>query len=173
MVEPRWVRFDWVLAGREFTAARVPGYELRPAVRGEADHMLGVVRAAYASDPAWRTLVADVERRVTARIRESLGKAGAHFVVARHEAAIVGLNGVALDHPTGQHFITGICVAPEHQRRGLGTALLAASLAWLRDQGLGSATVTTDATSIAAGVYRRFGARRTEGVDYPDAPRPA
>src|SRR5262245_16984606 len=133
--------------------------------------MLEVVRAAYAADPVWQPLVVDIERRVGARIRQSLGNSGAHFVVADDGPHLVGLSGVALDHPTGQNFITGICVAPAHQRRGLGTALLSASLAWLRDQGLSVATVTTDARSIAAGVYQRSGATRTEGVAYPDAPR--
>ncbi len=171
MTESQWVRFDWPLSGCAFPLPDVPGYRLRPAGPGDVDAMLDVVRAAYASDPVWRDLGADIERRVAARIRESLGDPGAHFVVAERGPDIVGLNGVALDHPTAQNLITGICVLPEHQGRGLGTALLSASLAWLRDQGLRTATVTTDARAIAARVYRHFGASRTDGVAYADAPR--
>ena len=167
----RWVRFDWPLTEREFLSPDVAGYRLRAAVPDDLDAMLGVVRAAYASDPAWRGLVADIGRRVGARIRDSLRDPSAHFVVADHGSHLVGLNGVAVRLSTGQNFITGICVAPEHQGRGLGGALLAASLAWLRDQGLAVATVTTDARSVAARVYQRFGATRIEGVEYPDAPR--
>ncbi|PWU23385.1 MAG: hypothetical protein C5B48_08690 [Candidatus Rokuibacteriota bacterium] len=166
-----WVRFEWSLAGREFPARDMAGYRLRAAVPGDVDAMLEVVCAAYASDPAWRGLVADIKRRVGTRIRESLRDPGAHFVVAEHGPRVVGLDGVALDHSTGQNFITGICVVPEHQGRGLGGALLAASLAWLRDQGLAIATVTTNAKSVAARVYQRFGATRIEDVEYPDAPR--
>jgi ribosomal-protein-alanine N-acetyltransferase len=160
------------IAGVQFTGhADRAGYQLRPAGRDDVDAMLGVVSAAYASDPVWREFIADIERRVGARIRESLGDPRAHFVVAEDGPRVVGLNGVALDHPSGQNLITGICVMPEHQGRGLGTALLSASLAWLRNQGLGTATVTTDARSIAARVYQRFGATRIEGAPYPKAPR--
>ncbi len=60
------------------------------------------------------------------------------------------------------NLITGVCVAPAHQGRGLGAALLRRSLAWLRDQGLTSAAVTTDASAVAARVYDRFGAIRTD-----------
>jgi ribosomal-protein-alanine N-acetyltransferase len=167
----RWVRFEWPLAGRAFPEPALSGYRIRGAAREDLDAMLGVVCAAYASDPVWRELLADIERRVGARIRESLGDPRAHFVVAEREGRVVGLNGVALDHPTGQNLITGICVVPEHQGRGLGTALLSASLAWLRDQGLAIATVTTDARSIAARVYERLRATRIDGAEYPDAPR--
>jgi GNAT superfamily N-acetyltransferase len=133
--------------------------------------MLDVVANAYASDPVWHGLTTDINRRVGDRIRASLCDPTAHFVVAEYDSRIVGLNGVALEHVTGQNMITGICVCPAHQGVGLGTALLGRSLEWLRDQGLVNATVTTDARSNAARVYARFGAIRTEGVDYHDAPK--
>jgi|SRR5262245_1356682 len=166
-----WARFDWPLAGVEFPARIAPGYALRRAVRGDLEAMLGVVGAAYASDPVWQGLTGDIERRVGARICEHLDDPLAHFLLAEFEARIVALNGVAIGHSTGQHLITGICVDPAHQGRGLGTALLATSLVWLRDQGIATATVTTDARSVAARVYARFGAVITPGVAFPDAPR--
>jgi N-acetylglutamate synthase-like GNAT family acetyltransferase len=166
------VRFDWPLTNGEFRARAVSGYRVRPAVRDDLDGMLAVISAAYASDPVWRELTADIERRVGGRIRDHLEDPRAHFTVAEREGAIVALNGVALDHPTRQSLITGICVAPAHQGRGLGTALLAVSLAWLRDRGVATATVTTDGQSVAARVYARFGAIRTSGVAHEDAPKP-
>ncbi len=68
------------------------------------------------------------------------------------------------------NLITGICVDPAHQGCGLGSALLGGSLAWLRDNGLTMATVTTAADAIAAKVYARFGAVRTINVEYSDPP---
>jgi GNAT superfamily N-acetyltransferase len=68
------------------------------------------------------------------------------------------------------NLITGICVDPAHQGRGLAVALLAGTLAWLRDNGLREATVTTAADAIAAKVYARFGAVQTKDASFPDAP---
>ena len=91
----------------------------------------------------------------------------AHFLLAVSGRKVVGLNGVALASETNMNLITGICVEPAHQGLGLGTALLGRALAWLRDQGLGRATVTTDVDAVAVHVYDRFGATQTRDVTYP------
>ncbi len=172
-----WTRFDWTLEQADL-GSRVPdGYAIRGAVSADIDQMMEVIVVAYRSDPVWSGLEADIERRVGGRIRRLLGPTGgidgAHFIVAVHAEKIVGLNGVAVDHESKQNMITGICVDPEHQGRGLGTALLGCSLAWLRDQGVKRATVTTDVRSAAAAVYGRFGAIRTDGASFENPPRPS
>jgi len=161
-----WVRFEWPLAGREFDLSVTEGYRLRPAEVADVDAMVALVGAAYESDPAWDGFVAKIQQRVGGRIRDRISDPGAHFVVVECDDGVVGLNGVALESPTNMHLITGICVAPAHQGRGLGAALLGRSLAWLRNQGLSSATVTTDAGAVAARVYDRFGAARTDHAKY-------
>ncbi len=155
---------------------RVPdAYTIRGAVSADTGQIMEVIVAAYRSDPVWSGLEADIERRVGGRIRRLLGPTGgidgAHFIVAVHVKTIVGLNGVAVRHESEQNMITGICVHPEHQGKGLGTVLLGCSLAWLRDQGVKRATVTTDLRSAAAAVYGRFGAIRTDGASFENPPR--
>ncbi len=173
--DPVWVRFAWVLPGRQFEAPPPDGYRLRAAGPADGPGMIRAIVAAYASDPAWADMLADIERRQRERVGRLLGSGSAHFIVAEYGEHIVGASGVAISHPMRQNLITGICVDPAHQGRGLGSALLARSLAWLRDAGLPEAVVITDKAANAAALYARFGALRTEGVAYPDPPeaRPA
>ena len=112
-----------------------------------------------------------IQRRVGKRIAQRLNDPTACFVLAVNQGRVIGLNGAALASPTGQNMITGVCVDPAHQGRGLGAALLARSLEWLRDQGLAQATVTTDAAAAAARVYARFDAIRVENTVYRDPPK--
>jgi GNAT superfamily N-acetyltransferase len=163
----KWVRFDWMLTGRDFEISLADGYRIRAAHSDDLAAMQDVVANSYASDAVWAGKTDAIEQGVGARLRERVSDPGAHFVVAVSDGRIVGLNGVALNSPTKMNFLTGICVDPAHQRCGLGAALLGQALVWLRNQGLESATVTTDIDAVAAHVYNRFGAQRTHNVTYP------
>ena len=165
-----WVRFDWPLGDRNFVVPLADGYGLRPADEADLETMRKIVAAAYDSDPQWDGMTGDIERRVMARVTERIADPTAYFLLMVHDDRVVGLNGVALASETNMNLFTGICVDPGHQGRGLAVALLAGTLAWLRDNGLRKATVTTAADAIAAKVYNRFGAIRTTDVPFPDAP---
>lgn len=153
-----WLRFVWPLTGREFEMRLAEGYWLRAANADDLDAMSSIVSSAYASDPSWAGMTDDIEQRVTARIRARISDPEAHFAIAEFDGEIVGLNGVAVSSPTNMNLITGICVDPKHQGQGLGGALLGYSLAWLRDQGLVTASVVTDPNAVAARIYARFDA---------------
>jgi N-acetylglutamate synthase-like GNAT family acetyltransferase len=113
-----------------------------------------------------------VEDRMTRRIQDTLGAPDSHYLAAEFNGAIVAVSGIARTHWTDQNLLTGICVTPEHQRKGLGTYLLAASLLRLRDMGLGAGRVYTEAGSLAdRKIYPLFGSTREEGVNYPGARR--
>lgn len=166
-----WVRFDWRLSGREFDFSVADGYRLRPASSADLDAIARIVAAAYATDPQWDGLTADIERRVMARVTDRITDPTAHFLLAVYGQKAVGLNGVALKSETKMNLITGVCVEPMHQARGLATALLGGTLTWLRDNWLSEATVTTEADAVAVKVYAGFGAVRTMGVAYSDSPK--
>ena len=163
-----WVRFTWSLADLNLDVPTPTPYRCRSAKRGEAAEILSVVLAAYASDPVWNELLDGIRTRMAARIRETLGAAGSQYIVAELNNSIVAVSGVARSHWTDQNLLTGLCVAPEHQRKGLGTHLLAASLLSLRDMGLATAQVYTESGSLAdRKLYPLFGSRREGGVEYP------
>lgn len=167
----KWVRSDWPLHGRAFDVSVAGGYRLRPATGADLDAMRAVVAAAYASDPQWDGMTGEIERRVMARVTDRIADPMAHFLLAVSGRKVVGLNGVALASETNMNLITGICVSPAHQGRGLATALLGGTLTWLRDNGLSEATVTTAADAVAAKIYARFGALPTMDVSFADPPK--
>ena len=105
---------------------------------------------------------------MTERIQTTIGKPGSQYLVAEAKGHIVAVSGIAKEHWVGQNLLTGICVVPEHQQRGLGKYLLARSLLRLHEMGLETARVYTEAGSLAdRKIYPRFGSTREVGVDYP------
>lgn len=163
-----WVRYTWDL--QDFNPdIRIPsGYSFRPVTNAEIDVAIDVVLSAYRSDPVWRPLMASIEKRLTERIRTTLGMPDADYLAAEHGVRVVGISGVAKYHDTDQNLLTGVCVLPSHQRRGLGKYLLGLSLARLCEMGLRQARVYTENGSIAdRKVYSMFGSTREDNVEYP------
>lgn len=105
--------------------------------------MLRLILGAYGADPAWRPLPTSVRRRITNRVRTTLGAGVATYIVGEFEGRIVGACGVAPWHWTGQHFFTDICTHPVHRSEVLGGALLAAALHRLRGDGVRRAVGVT------------------------------
>ena len=169
-----WVLYTWELSGLDTSVPTPVGYRFRAALGVETDAVVRVVMAAYASDPAWRGLLEGIRIRMTERIQSTIGTPNSRYLVAECKGNIVAVSGVSKNHWFGQNFLTGICVAPEHQQRGLGKYLLALSLLGLREMGLETAKVYTEAGSLAdSKIYPLFGSSREEGVEYPGWRTPA
>jgi len=73
--------------------------------------------------------------------------------VAEEDGVTIGAGAALCLGATG--WIGGVCVVPEARRRGLGGALTAAGVAWLRERGAG--TVLLYATELGRPVYERLG----------------
>jgi ribosomal protein S18 acetylase RimI-like enzyme len=165
-----WVRYRWDLTQLPVSLSPPATYNFRLATPAEAARLTEVVLAAYAAEPAWAPQLSTIAERMTQRIRETIGQANAAYLVVEQNDVVVGVSGVAETHWTDQQLLTGICVLPAHQRRGLGTFLLGESLRWLRERGLAQAQVYTEKDSMAdRRLYSRFGSRREVGVEYPGA----
>ena len=162
-----WLRFSWRLPGAAFIAAVPAGYQIRVAHRHECEAVVASALAAYGSDLTWTSMMERIRERLSARIRATLGAPGTRYAVAVKGGAIAGVSAASLERCDGHNLITGVCVAPAHQGRGLARVLLCDNLVWLRDQGLEEAQVFTDPASVAAQrVYPMFGARVAEAPDY-------
>jgi aminoglycoside 6'-N-acetyltransferase I len=98
--------------------------------------------------------------------REFLADSRHHIAVAIDDGVVVGFaSGVDYLHPDKppELWINEVAVAPGHQRRGLGAAVLAALLAVGRERGCRSAWVLTNAGNPPAlALYRALG-----GVEDP------
>lgn len=78
----------------------------------------------------------------------------------------VAFSPVTIDGAVGRWFGLGpVSVSPEHQRRGIGKALIRAGLAHLEAEGAQGCVVLG-----SPDYYRRFGFEHDGGLRYPDAP---
>ena len=83
----------------------------------------------------------DFPREVVERAERDFVAAGAQTYVALRDGVIAG--GASMRITDGAAQLTGAATAPEHRRRGVQTALLAARLADAADAGCDIAVVTT------------------------------
>ena len=168
MTETVWVRYTWDLQELSSDFAVPMSYSYRSVSRSEAAVVIDVVLSAYKSDPVWQPLMADIEQRLTERILTTLGVPETDYLAMENDDKLFAISGLAKSHWTGQNLLTGICVLPKHQRRGLGKCLLGLSLRRLRAMGLSRAVVYTENGSLAdRKVYTLFGSVREQGVEYP------
>ncbi len=115
---------------------------------GRADHgaLTEIDDAAFESP--WRLGSNGLSDAMTATPTARLRVAGGHPATA---FAITGRTG-------GRGYIQRLAVAPAHQHRGLGRALLVDGLRWLRRHGASSALINTQyGNEVALGLYRRQG----------------
>jgi GNAT superfamily N-acetyltransferase len=165
-----WVRYTWDLQHLCMDVQQPAAYAFRSAQSDERDTVIELVLAAYRSDPVWGQQVEAIEGRLTERIKSSLGTQDTDYIAAECDGRLVAVSGVAKWHWTGQNLLTGTCVLPEHQRKGVGSYLLRLSLCRLREMGLVQARVYAGAGSVAdRKLYPLFGSCREEGVVYPGA----
>ena len=135
---------------------------VRPAQPSDAER-LTELGTAVGSEPegwlvttnGWRTV--NDERRYLRAIRRYPNAA---VFVAEDEGAIVGRLSVARDqHPASAHVADlGLMVAASHRRRGIGTGLLDAAVAWAKESGVKKLELHVFPWNEAAiRLYERYG----------------
>jgi RimJ/RimL family protein N-acetyltransferase len=137
---------------------------IRPAEPGDASALVQL-GSDVGSEPegwliagGWRG--AGSERRYLRTVRRSRDAA---VFVAETPAGIVGRLSVARDsHPASRHVADlGLMVAASHRRRGIGTALLDAAVAWARETGVRKLELHVFPHNEAAiALYEKYGFRR-------------
>jgi RimJ/RimL family protein N-acetyltransferase len=141
---------------------------IRPAEPSDASELVALA-ASVGQEPGewllttetWRP-VAD-ERRYLKAVR---GHADAAVYVAVDGDRIVGRLSLARDpHPASKHVADlGLMVAASHRRRGIGTALLDAAVAWAKGSGVSKLELHVFPwNEPAIQLYERFGFER-EGL---------
>ena len=141
---------------------------IRPAEPSDASELVALA-ASVGQEPGewllttetWRP-VAD-ERRYLKAVR---GHADAAVYVAVDGDRIVGRLSLARDpHPASKHVADlGLMVAASHRRRGIGTALLDAAVAWAKGSGVSKLELHVFPWNEPANqLYERFGFER-EGL---------
>jgi RimJ/RimL family protein N-acetyltransferase len=158
-------------------------FVVRPADPADAQDLkeLGDEVAAepqgwLATNDGWRT-AAD-ERRYLRAIRRF--PHAAVFVAEAEDGSVVGRLSIARDqHPASRHVAdVGLMVSQSYRRRGVGRALLGASVEWAREQGVRKLELHVFPYNAAAiALYEQFGFVREgyrkqhyrRGAEYVDA----
>ncbi|UJW82958.1 GNAT family N-acetyltransferase [Hydrogenophaga sp. SL48] len=136
---------------------------IRPEAPADADAIATLTTAAFLNAPH--------TSHTEAFIVNALRRAGAMSVslVVAQGGALVGHVAtspvVVADGTPGWHGLGPISVSPEHQGKGIGSALMQAALQALRDQGAAGIMLVGD-----PGYYRRFGFRQEPQLVYPGIP---
>ncbi|KGK56749.1 N-acetyltransferase [Xanthomonas cannabis] len=136
---------------------------IREASEGDAAAIEILTMVAFMRDEHSR----HDEQHVIAALRED--GALALSLVADHDGYVVGhlaVSPVALSDGSSGWFALGpLAVGPGHQRQGLGTRLVRAALASLRERGAAGCVVDGE-----PGFFRRFGFAVEPGLGMPDVP---
>lgn len=135
---------------RELPSVNVSGIQLSRAGRRDNSEVLQLDSQAF--EPFWR-----LDSR---SLRDAVGATpSARFRIARRNSELVGY---AVTGRAGRRgYVQRLAVAPEVQRRGVGTALVVDGLRWLRHRRAREALVNTQLGNDAAlRLYERLGFRR-------------
>lgn len=151
-------RFRWKLADLQSEAAPIPGpYTLRPAAEQEMDDAVRVIQASYNLDPEWSGCAKHIDEVVLPAVRKVFqGEATCLFLL--HGNRVIAASAYDPEPADGIHLISGPCVLIEYRNRGIGGALLHATLESLRARGVSEAVgQTRPGTPSAKYLCRKFG----------------
>lgn len=158
-----WICFEWDTASADLSVRAPASLAIRPAAREDRETVSKVVLTAFSMDSAW----GDISRRLNESMERFVEEAFAKSretpscVVAQHGPRIIGVSVMDADPDSPNHLPSGPMILHEYRNRGLGTALLAASLEFLRASGISKARGVTRANSTAARfIYTKFGSQQ-------------
>jgi len=166
------IRFRWDLASLKPGEVAMPGpYTLRQAGEQEMDDALLVVQASYNLDPEWSGCAKHIDEVVLPGVRRVFQKE-ATCLFLQHGNRIIAASVYDPEPEDGIHLISGPCVFIEYRNRGIGGALLHATLEALRARGITEAVgQVRPGTPSAKFLCTKFGGQQT--ASSPSQSRPA
>ena len=130
-------RFLWNLEELAEGAAQIPApYILRTAGEQETEEAIAIVQASYNLDPEWSGCAMHIKGAVLPGATRALAKEPTCLFV-QHGNRVIAASVYDTDpEEGGVHLVTGPCVLIEYRNRGIGGALLGATLGALRERGV-------------------------------------
>ena len=156
----RWKRFTWQLKQLPPLEHKLPGHFItRPATREEARAVAHVqVLTAFSLDSTWSDTLNHFRDRLEMQLDLAFQRESYPAIVITHGPRIIATSVLNTDPDADSNLISGPCVLSEYCNRGLGTALLHASLRQLTEAGLMQAAGITKENSAACKfLYPKFG----------------
>jgi hypothetical protein len=160
----RWRRFTWNLKELPALTEPLAGLlQLRPATPPEKEQIERVVLSAITLDTTWGTALQSFKLRLETHLEAIFRSQEVPALVISHGSRVVAASALAAFPGMENHLLSGPCVLMEYHNRGLGTALLHASLSHLRSAGLNTASgVARENSVIARFLYPKFGSTSSE-----------
>jgi predicted N-acetyltransferase YhbS len=155
----RWKRFTWHLKKLPPLEQKLPAHFItRPATREEAKAVVHVVMTAFSLDSTWSDTLNQFRERLEMQLDLAFQREAVPAIVITHGPRIIAASALNTDPAADSNLVSGPCVLSEYCNRGLGTALLHASLMQLSEAGLAQAAgITKENTTACKFVYRKFG----------------
>lgn len=130
------IRFRWKLSDVLSTAEELPNpYMLRAADKQETEEALRVVLASYNLDPEWSGCGKHIEDVIVPGVKKAF-EDEPHGLFVQHGNRVIAASIYQPQPEDGIHLVTGPCVLIEYRNRGIGGALLAATLQALKASGI-------------------------------------
>ncbi|MBU3664809.1 MAG: GNAT family N-acetyltransferase [Chthoniobacterales bacterium] len=128
--------FRWKLSGPVGSGAVLPKpYILREAGDQELEDALRVVQSSYNLDPEWSGGGKHIDEIIIPSVKRTFTR-GANCLFVLHGNRVIAASVFDPEPPDGIHLISGPCVFIEYRNRGIGGALLGATLEALRSRGV-------------------------------------
>ncbi|RYD76278.1 MAG: GNAT family N-acetyltransferase [Verrucomicrobiaceae bacterium] len=155
----RWRRFTWDLSKLPQQNLPVPShYTLRIGTREDARAAYNVISSAFSLDTAWSDTFQSFRDPLNQHLEAAFAKEGVPALVITHGQRIIAASALSTDMDADSNLISGPCVLVEYRNRGLGTALLYASLVQLKNSGLSHVRgICKDTAPTSKFVYPKFG----------------
>ena len=158
------VRFEWDLGKVPVQLLPLPGkHEIKVQANPVVETLWDAMQRSFLNESAWMVnLESHLDPMRKKIFPEGKPLVGMDILVLQHGLRVVGVSAVLAVAGVGPQLLSGIVMEYEYQRRGLGSALLLASLRHCADKGLEKASVVTRVGVPAARyLYTKFGAHST------------
>jgi len=154
-----WSQFSWNLKSLDGPAKPLgANYGIRKAARGESEAVRKVIFSAFSLDSDWSDSLNRVWPLIEQQTEAAFAPKEPHCLVLTHGVRIIGASTVSFAPDDVRQILSGPCVLVEYRNRGLGSALLLATLQLLAGEGLDRAVgVTKKNIPAAKFVYPKFG----------------
>ena len=154
----RWLRFSWDLS--KLPAEENPldaRYRVRVATKEDEPVVRNVIQSAFTLDMHWNDSLASIRASFEEQLNEAFHDNPSFCLVVTHGVRIIAASLVLASEEAGSQLISGPCVLSEYRNRGIGSALLRASLEALSRAGFKTAhAVTKKNAPVARFVYTKF-----------------
>ena len=144
-------RFSWNLKELPQSAAEMPApFTLRTAGEQEREEAISLVQSSYNLDPEWSGCASHIASTVLPDSIKALAKEPTCLFVLHGNRVIATSIYDPEPEAGGVHLISGPCVLIEYRSRGIGGALLGATLEALRERGVSEVIGQTRPKSASA-----------------------